>query len=538
MVCFGFSQALIVVVVILAPDSGPAEFASAATLTCEGGLENLLPTEFFEKLQDFQSAYNRDSLARSREFLYTLYLPKISIHLEASLERCPAAVLEIMMNSVLAIDADYNLDEAQQLYKQIMQLAADASSNPVIRELLDDWKQDTAHTYPFLLGMSSTSCYNSSLRIYVYDVPENLTRPTLPCAHGQWATEVLFHRFFSSAACRTEDPDEADFFYVPVYGTCLSVTNNLTSDEDGASVLWDPLVRFLSTTPWLTRRNQRDHIFLFADGQSARIWDSYDLVQSEAIFMMTESKCPTWDLPVRRYSDIKSCSSGWKDIIIPGHTDHARIQHMLLHNRPSSERDILMTFHGRHPGSHEVYSQCEVRGRVMDLADKDGVDVGGFVDDYLERKGRSHFCLIPGGTSPWTNHLYESFFCGCIPVILSDEYEVAFQHLLDWPRFSIKWPEAAVGDALYDFLRSIPESHLRIVKAEVDRHACWFNYHSEDPECSPFLAVLRALEERKRRFPPFHGRFWNAEAALADLGDELPKRTTRFHTFGSSSFIL
>ena len=27
------------------------------------------------------------------------------------------------------------------------------------------------------------------------------------------------------------------------------------------------------------------------------------------------------------------------------------------------------------------------------------------VGDYLERMGMSHFCLVPGGTSPWTNHL-------------------------------------------------------------------------------------------------------------------------------------
>ncbi len=33
--------------------------------------------------------------------------------------------------------------------------------------------------------------------------------------------------------------------------------------------------------------------------------------------------------------------------------------------------------------------------------------------------GASHFCLVPMGTSSWTNHLYESFFAGCIPVILS-----------------------------------------------------------------------------------------------------------------------
>ena len=42
----------------------------------------------------------------------------------------------------------------------------------------------------------------------------------------------------------------------------------------------------------------------------------------------------------------------------------------------------------------------------------------GFLGDWFSQ-GASHFCLVPMGTSSWTNHLYESFFAGCIPVILS-----------------------------------------------------------------------------------------------------------------------
>lgn len=518
------------------PGAGP--LARARPLTCAGGLEGLLPEAFFEKLEEFQARYARDSLTRSREFLYTMYLPKIAPNLDESLEKCPAPVLEMMMNAVLATAVDYSTEEALELYERAFQLAHGLRWNPAVVRMLAKWEADTVRTYPFLLGVSSSSCYYSKLKVYVYEVPENLTSPSLLCAIGQWGTEVLFHRFFMSAACRTFDPEEADFFYVPIYGTCLFVRENVADDEGASALIWDPLMRFLHSFPWFVRRNQRDHIFLFADGQSARIWDSYDLVRGEAILLMTESKCPTWNDPVRRYTDVIGCSSGWKDVIIPGHTDHARASEMLLHNRPTADRDLLVTFHGRHPGSHEVYSHCEVRGRIMEMADLDGVDVGGFVDDYLERKGRAHFCLIPGGTSPWTNHLYESFFCGCIPVILSDEYEVAFQHILDWPRFSIKWPEAGVGQPLYNFLRSFALPQLEAMKAEVDRHACWFNYFSERPDCSPFFAVMRALEERKRSFPPSPGRFWNAEAALAGMGHDLPRRTTRFHVSANESFML
>ena len=74
------------------------------------------------------------------------------------------------------------------------------------------------------------------------------------------------------------------------------------------------------------------------------------------------SKCPTWDEPVRRYSDIKPCMSSWKDILIPGHTDHARLQAMRMQNRPTDERDILMTFHGSHSGNKDLLKIACVKG--------------------------------------------------------------------------------------------------------------------------------------------------------------------------------
>ena len=63
---------------------------------------------------------------------------------------------------------------------------------------------------------------------------------------------------------------------------------NLENDEAAAREIWDPLLQYLFSQPWFHRRKQMDHMFIFADGQSARVWDSYDLVRSEAIFMMVE----------------------------------------------------------------------------------------------------------------------------------------------------------------------------------------------------------------------------------------------------------
>jgi hypothetical protein len=49
-----------------------------------------------------------------------------------------------------------------------------------------------------------------------------------------------------------------------------------------------------------------------------------------------------------------ACQCCCQDILIPGHTDHARLQAMQRQNRPSDQRDLLMTFHGSHSGNKDL----------------------------------------------------------------------------------------------------------------------------------------------------------------------------------------
>ena len=104
-------------------------------------------------------------------------------------------------------------------------------------------------------------------------------------------------------------------------------------DYIASELVFGRVLDFLKQQKYFLRKEGADHIFLFADGQGPRIWDSYDIWRGESIFLSPESKCPTWGERVRRYVDVKPCLTSWKDLIIPGHTDHARIQYMAKHNR-------------------------------------------------------------------------------------------------------------------------------------------------------------------------------------------------------------
>ncbi|KAF4705620.1 hypothetical protein FOZ62_018716, partial [Perkinsus olseni] len=127
----------------------------------------------------------------------------------------------------------------------------------------------------------------------------------------------------------------------------------------------------------------------------------YDILRPNPILLLVEGRCPTWNEPIGDHLDVKLCYSPWKDIIIPGHTDHGRAmcevprssrlrlraRYMRQHARPLEERDILLSFHGRHGGVHEGYKRCEVRNAlVSELSQYPDVSVGGFIGNYLEIK--------------------------------------------------------------------------------------------------------------------------------------------------------
>merc|ERR1712226_1612217 len=107
---------------------------------------------------------------------------------------------------------------------------------------------------------------------------------------------------------------------------------------------------------------------------------------------------------------------------------------------------------------------AEIRERIVEgLFNASGASVGPPVRDYFRRMGTSRFCLIPAGLTAWTIHLYEAFFFGCVPVILSDELTVPFQDEIDWPSLSIQLPTTVDMSELHSLLSSFSLARLKVM---------------------------------------------------------------------------
>merc|ERR1712129_22399 len=203
-----------------------------------------------------------------------------------------------------------------------------------------------------------------------------------------------------------------------------------------------------------------------------------------------------------------NCFLATKDIVLPGHTDFWTTQQLVDMQKPWLERQYAVCYHGAF--SHHLYDSIEsagpfditagmTRAALANLGKSDlpRVSVGGHlrpVREYYKRITDCQYCLVPKGVGFTNGRLMETFFSGCIPVILSDAMVVPFDNFLPWASFSMKLPmprstEDAIEIARY--LMKLPTSIGLEMHQALIEHRCWFSYGPDTrPDCSPYEGVM------------------------------------------------
>eukprot|EP00438_Fugacium_kawagutii_P022000 Skav217028 [mRNA] locus=scaffold1803:338853:352289:- [translate_table: standard] len=270
---------------------------------------------------------------------------------------------------------------------------------------------------------------------------------------------------------RTTDPDEADFFFVPAYSICMFEGGFFPLET--IDVKYTEMVRSL---PYFKRHRGRDHIFTFGSGLSASVFRSWRSEIPESIQLSPE----TW-----LFNDVvdmkEPCFNTWRDIAVPGYLHRHEILSLSKAAKPLAERKTLAVFLGRidsSRGPHPSQGGPDVRAAIRRLKEKGQIFVAQNLTfpEMHAVMGSAKFCFVPKGKSAWSLRFFEALFANCVPVVLSDFWELPSESIVDLPSFVIKWPMDKVGDTLMDYLESISDSTLQEYMDSSKAWRCWYVY--------------------------------------------------------------
>ena len=74
---------------------------------------------------------------------------------------------------------------------------------------------------------------------------------------------------------------------------------------------------------------------------------------------------------------------------------------------------------------------------------------------------KSKYCIVPRSDSPSSKRFYDSVIYGCIPIIISDHFELPFDHTqIDWKQCTIRVPERNI-ETLPEVIKNITEKEYK-----------------------------------------------------------------------------
>lgn len=374
-----------------------------------------------------------------------------------------------------------------QLRRAILRASANSTKGTSIKQTSGREPGNAFQVLPDTL-VDGVEPLSSSARVFVYDIDSYPELQVLAsgasfCRDNQWGFEVMLHDWFLACPCRTDNPEEADFFFVPHYTACH--LNVETFSEPESQGLFESLIPKLRH---FNRTAGRDHLFVWGSGMGAdgpfRTWRDFI---SLSVFLMTETEL--WN----PYHNISQPSyTPWKDVVLPGRLTLQEIHGSVkVSGVPPSQRPFLAEFVGWWRPLHASQGTADSpRKAILRWAGSEGgeKDRRELESDELFIKQdvpyseayhgsiSSRFCLVPRGKSAWSSRFFRVLFAGCVPVLLNDYYEPPFEAFLDVTKWLIKWPMRRVDDGLLDYLRGVPHETLEVMLQNIQQDRCWYVY--------------------------------------------------------------
>jgi hypothetical protein len=359
-------------------------------------------------------------------------------------------------------------------------------------------------------------------KVYIYNLSQALRdsepQPTLASAFGKnkgmdghlrdthmWGfAKILEYRLQTSSSCITENPLEADLFYVPTF------TKPKGMDAWRAICKRISSRMILKELDHLTSKTACRHFFVVSKGHYAaggcRGWFSHPVAKLKHAMRLAYS-----NIPKGRGTDDQAVHSRFQlyinrkkypnlfSVPYPSNLHWTKNASMPPPWTKFNDRPYLMRFTGS-----AAHGDVKARSRIAALCESYHNDLicpsdNNFTLDKLATKGQSVFCLEPAGDSPWRRSLSDSLSFGCIPVFFSPlTDETSPFSWGDWKvQARVLVPRQAFVDGqidLYQLLSTIPLELLELMQDTITRYGRQFHYSLDDDPNDGIRSTLYGLD--------------------------------------------
>ncbi|KAD2806123.1 hypothetical protein E3N88_39500 [Mikania micrantha] len=219
------------------------------------------------------------------------------------------------------------------------------------------------------------------------------------------------HRFLLSSPVRTLNPEEADWFYTPVYTTCDLTPNGLPLPFKSPRMMRSAIQLISSNWPYWNRTEGADHFFIVPHDFGACFHYQEEKAIERGILPLLQRATLVQTFGQKNHVCLKEGS-----ITVPPYAPPQKMQSHLI--PPSIPRSIFVYFRGLF---YDVGNDPEggyyargARAAVWEnFKDNPLFDISTeHPTTYYEDMQRAVFCLCPLGWAPWSPRLVEAVIFG------------------------------------------------------------------------------------------------------------------------------
>ncbi|GAA0170777.1 glycosyltransferase [Lithospermum erythrorhizon] len=272
---------------------------------------------------------------------------------------------------------------------------------------------------------------------------------------GNYFSEHAFKITLLESPLITTHPEEAQFFFLPFSINAMRNHPRLHSESSIPDFIAQYTTRISTEFRYWNASGGADHFYICCHSVGREAASKHHALYNNAIQVTCSS------------SYFQRLYVTHKDVGLPQVWPRRAEQKL----NPPNERTKLAFFAGRVQNSR-------VRKTLLDFWNNDpSFDISSKSSSltYEERFRRSKFCLHVRGYEVNTARISDALHYGCIPVIISNYYDLPFADVLDWNKFSLIVSHEDIANLKSILLSVSDQMYLRLFQnlCIARRHFVW-----------------------------------------------------------------